>query len=134
MHPAFPDGRAVLVEILRFATTGSINAVFTVVLYQILIDYINPESAYAIAWITGFVFIAAAYPTYVFRTGSSFQQTGLLAMLYLGSFVLGLILIHLAFLWGVYDRIAIFAVIAVTSSVNYLVSRRLFRQKVQSAI
>jgi len=116
-----------MAEIFRFIMTGGLNTILTIALYQLLVTYINPEVSYALAWLAGFVFIAIAYPKYVFRSDS--RSTGkivLLAILYAVSFSLGLFLMFLFIKLGLHERLSVFVVIAITSSVNFIFAKWLF--------
>ena len=117
-------------EIFRFLVTGGMNTLLTIALYQLMVTYINPEISYAIAWLTGFVFIAIVYPTYVFRSSSrSVWQIILLALLYVFSFSLGLFLIKLVVDTGLNERLAVFVVLGITSSISFIGAKLLFRVK-----
>jgi len=129
----FQQNQPLLAEITRFITTGGINTLLTLLLYQLLVSYISPQWSYAVAWLFGFVFVSLAYPKYVFRSGnSSFRQLLLLLLLYVSSFLLGLYLMDLCVVWAVHKRISVVAVIVVTSTVNYLLAKLLFSNKIAS--
>ncbi|WP_161957567.1 GtrA family protein [Mariprofundus sp. EBB-1] len=114
-------------EVIRFALTGGLNTLLTIALYQLLVTFINPEISYAVSWLAGFAFIAIAYPKYVFRSATTgVRQIVLLALLYLLSFFLGLYLTSAFVALGMHARLAVFAVIAITSALNFIFSRLLF--------
>jgi len=123
--------RDLLAEITRFITVGGVNTFLTFLLYQLLVTYLNPQWSYAIAWLSGFVFVSIAYPKYVFRSGkSSPKQLFLLLLLYVSSFLLGLFLMDLSVVLGMHKRISVIAVIIVTSIMNYIFTKFLFGRKI----
>ena len=109
-----------LAELARFVTTGGVNTLLTLALYQFLVTYIRPEISYAIAWISGFVFLAVAYPKYVFKSETpSIRQTGLLLALYLASFSIGLFLMWLSVQWALHERLSVIIVIVITATGHF---------------
>lgn len=119
-----------MAEISRFVTTGGINTLLTLLLYQLLVTWFSPQWSYAMAWLSGFVFVCFAYPKYVFRSGkSSPGQLLLLLLLYVSSFLLGLFLMDMGVLWGFHKRVSVIAVIVVTSGINYILAKLLFSDR-----
>jgi len=116
-----------LAELSRFLMTGGLNTLLTVAFYQALVTWLSPELSYALSWLAGFVFIAFAYPLYVFRNNRvTAKKTSLLALVYIASFSLGLLLMHELTGWGVHPRLSVFVVIGITTVVNYTLAKLLF--------
>ena len=131
MRAKLPLKQSLLAEISRFITTGGINTLLTLLLYQLLVTYISPQWSYAVAWLSGFVFVSLAYPKYVFRSGKvSFRQLLLLLLLYVSSFLLGLYLMDVCVAWAVHKRISVVAVIVVPSTMNYILAKLLFSNRI----
>jgi len=56
----------------------------------------------------------------------------LLLLLYVSSFLLGLYLMDLSVAWAVHKRVSVVAVIVVTSTMNYILAKLLFSNRIAS--
>jgi putative flippase GtrA len=114
-------------DAVRFAGIGAVNVVLTTALYQLLLFWLGYVAAFTIAWLCGLVFISFAYPRVVFRTGRAGPYRVLANASYYGaSFFVGLWLLS-RFSRIMSDRLAVFAMLAVVTPLNFLVSRYIFR-------
>ena len=120
------SARELLGEGGRFVVAGAINTAATVALYQVLLYVAPPWLAYSAAWVTGIAIIWVLYPGYVFRSGSTtrarFAITAHYALAYFASVALlqGFIAV------GLHSRLAVFAVVAVMTPINFFVARWIY--------
>ncbi|MDJ0923763.1 MAG: hypothetical protein QNJ77_04300 [Acidimicrobiia bacterium] len=114
-------------DAVRFVGVGATNAVLTTALYQVLLFWLHYTPAFVIAWFSGLVFVSIAYPKIVFRTGPAGPYRILAnAGYYALSFFLSLwVLDRLSRVMSA--RLAVFAMLALVTPLNFLVSRYIFR-------
>jgi putative flippase GtrA len=117
---------------VRFLGIGAVNAVLTTALYQVLLFWMDYTPAFVIAWLTGLVFVSFAYPKIVFRVGRAGPYRILANAVYYGaSFFISLWLLA-RFASIMSERLAVFAMLAVITPINFLTSRHIFRSGVRS--
>lgn len=110
--------------------TGGLNTLFTLAIYQLVVTFLSPSISYTIAWLVGFLFVLIAYPKFVFRSESlSIKKSISLLLFYLGSFLVGLLLTWSFVHWGLNERLTIFVVIAITSTINFIAGKFLYGNK-----
>jgi putative flippase GtrA len=112
-----------IAEIGRFLFFGSANTLSTMVVYQLLVTISRPAVAYSLAWLVGLLIVAVAYPKFVFRVNGSWARGGAIAITYVVVFLTGLFLITLLESLTIPDRLGIFLVLAVTTTLSYFGSR-----------
>jgi putative flippase GtrA len=121
--------RDLLADAVRFAGIGALNALLTTALYQVLLFWLNYTWAFSIAWLSGLVFISIAYPKVVFKTGKAGPYRILANAAYYGaSFFLSLWALD-RFSQVMSERLAVFAMLAVITPLNFIVSRYIFRHR-----
>lgn len=119
--------RSLFSDAVRFAGIGVVNAALTTALYQLLLFWLGYAAAFTIAWVAGLVFISFAYPRVVFRTGRAGPYRILVnASYYVASYLLSLWLLD-RFSQVMSDRLAVFAMLAVVTPLNFIASRYIFR-------
>ena len=112
-----------IAEIGRYLFVGSINTLSTMVVYQLLVTISRPAVAYSLAWLVGLLIVAVAYPKFVFRVEGGWARGGAIAITYAVVFLIGLFLIALLESLTIHNRLGIFFVLAVTSTLSYFGSR-----------
>lgn len=112
-----------MMELLRFLVAGLGNSLLTLAAYQALVTVLSPAYAYAVAWTIGIVLVAAFYPALVFRVRATTLSKGVMGAIYLGSFVVGLILTQSLSYLGLHPRLIVFIVLFVTSATNFIAGR-----------
>ena len=110
-------------EIGRYLFAGSANTLSTMAVYQLLVTVFTPAVAYALAWLVGLLIVAVAYPKFVFRVTGGWARGGAIAITYAAVFVVGLLLIKLLDSLTIHNRLSIFLVLAVTTTMSYFGSR-----------
>jgi putative flippase GtrA len=110
-------------EIGRFLLAGSANTLSTMAVYQLLVTISSPAVAYSLAWLIGLVIVAVAYPKLVFRVTCGWARGGAIAITYAVVFAVGLLLIKLLDSLTIHNRLSIFLVLAVTTTMGYFGSR-----------
>ena len=118
-----------LAQGLRFVAVGAANTLGTLLLYQLLLFVLPYGYAYALAWLTGLVFVNVAYPRFVYgKPRVTRRETLLNSCFYLSSFALSWGLLYLfTSLLTVNPRLSIVMVLAVTVPLNFLVTRIIYR-------
>lgn len=109
----------------RFSFAGIANTLVTVCVYQGLLFLSSAEVAYTLSWLLGFMIVVSLYPKHVFgkRDGLSKAKRLMIAFVYAASFFIGVCLIYLCNLSGIWERISIFISIAATTAFNFLAMR-----------
>jgi putative flippase GtrA len=110
-------------EILRFLVAGLTSTVLTMGLFQLLVTFIHPTIAYSLCWITGLLFAAAVYPTFVFDAKRNWTNGLALILVYACVFVFGLFLLIILEQFLVNLRWGILIVVGATTTLNYFASR-----------
>jgi putative flippase GtrA len=109
---------------VRFVLAGVANTLITLAAYQLLLFIAPAWLAYSASWILGLLFVVAFYPSRVFAGA----RRDLAARFWLGAsyvavFLVGLAALRLLEAGQVPPRLAIFAVLALTTVSNFLLGR-----------
>ena len=116
-------------DVVRFLVAGSVNTLLSLLVYQALLFVLSPAWSYAVAWAAGITFPAVVYPDLVFPGGRrAMTDRLLLATSYAGIFLAGLILLQLFIALAAGPRVAIFATLAFTTTLSFLMSRLILRR------
>ncbi|PBB82378.1 hypothetical protein CK218_05890 [Mesorhizobium sp. WSM3879] len=117
-------------DAIRFLVAGGLNTALTSLIYFVGLTVLPSAISYMIAWLLGLAFVMVFYPDRVFPGG----RAGFADRLAVGSsavavFVAGLATLH--FLERVLQSrtAAFFATLAVTTMLNFLVSRWILRRQ-----
>lgn len=114
-------------SIIRFVVTGIANTLLSIVIYELALNFMRADLAYALSWSIGIFVVSVITPTFVFRTKATLGASGRVIILYLTSFGVGFALTDLLVVLGVPERLVILAVVAVTASMNYAGGRMLLQ-------
>jgi putative flippase GtrA len=108
----------------RFVLAGALNTLLTLALYQGLLFFLPPWLAYTFSWIAGLILVVVVYPSRVFASGRrDLLARGLFGGSYAAVFLAGLFALRFLQSIGVPPRISIFAVIVLTTTVNFFSGR-----------
>jgi putative flippase GtrA len=109
---------------LKFIIAGSVNTLFSIAVYQIMLFVTGHVAAYAIAYISSIAVAYYAYARYVFDAPMTLRRFAVFTLFYLLTWFLGT-LVNAALIeyLGVHARVAIFATVAIMLPVNYFGSR-----------
>jgi len=77
-------------QLLRFLVVGGVNTAVTTVLFYGLALVVPPRAAFTIVYIGGLAFVTLATPRYVFRVRARTSALALLAVWYVGIYLVGL--------------------------------------------
>lgn len=110
-------------EIGRYLLVGPANTLSTLAVYQLLVTILSPAVAYGLAWLVGLVIVVVAYPKIVFGVPGGWARGGAIAITYAAVFAVGLLLIALLDSLTTHNRLGIFVVLAVTTTMSYFGSR-----------
>lgn len=116
-------------EGLRFLLSGALNTAATFALYWALLLVMGYRAAYSIAFVTGIALSYLLSSRYVFRVRTKFRSAVLFPLVYLVQYVLGLLVL---WLWtsklGLPAGYGVFATVAVTLPVSFLLSRLILKR------
>lgn len=112
----------------RVLMAGSLNALLTLALYQLLLFSLSPELAYAIAWILSLAAVALTYPKIVFPARHlGWQGHAVVGLIYVAAFLLGMGILRTVIELTGLERAAIFASIPASALLSVLGMRMVFR-------
>ena len=112
----------------RFLGAGLVNTILTLGVYQLALFVVSASAAYALAWVVGLAFVTIVYPSQVFKGGDESARTRLAIIgVYVIGFVVGLVAIAMLSTTAASERLAIFAVVAATTAINFLSMRLVTR-------
>ena len=110
-----------------FLLSGALNTVITILVYEGLILVLHYAWAYAISFLTGFIYSTAVNGKYVFRTGISLGKAAAYFLVFLANMLVGLWVMRVLIgSFGVNQALAPFLAIAITLPLNFLLSRYVF--------
>jgi putative flippase GtrA len=112
----------------RFLIAGGLNTTLTIIIFQLLLFFLDKEVSYLISWGTGLLILTIYYPEKVFRKhDSNLMDKLLIGSIYITTFFFG------KFLLGFFDGIdiipqySIFIVIFITMILNYILIKSALR-------
>ncbi|TPM10060.1 hypothetical protein FJ960_04855 [Mesorhizobium sp. B2-3-11] len=116
-------------DAVRFLVAGGLNTALTSLIYFAGLVVLPSGLSYTIAWLAGLLFVMMFYPERVFLGG----RTGFADRLAMGGSIIVVFLIGLAslhFLRSIQQKtaIAFFLTLAVTTILNFLISRWILRR------
>ncbi|TPI29082.1 hypothetical protein FJW08_18455 [Mesorhizobium sp. B3-2-1] len=116
-------------DAVRFLVAGGLNTALTSLVYFAGLTMLPSSLSYGIAWLAGLVFVMVLYPNRVFPGG----RTGFAARLAIGGSIAIVFVIGLATLKALERALqstaaAFFATLAVTTILNFLISRWILRR------
>lgn len=117
-------------DAIRFLVAGGLNTALTSGVYFAGLTILSSGTSYTVAWLVGLAFVMVFYPDRVFPGG----RTGLVDRLAIGGsvgavFVAGLATLHLLERALQSQAAAFFATLAITTILNFLVSRWILRRR-----
>ena len=82
-------------QFLRFLVVGGVNTAVTTVLFYGLALVVPPRVAFTLVYVGGLAFVTMATPKYVFRVRARASRLALLAVWYVGIYVVGLAVVSM---------------------------------------
>ena len=115
-------------DAFRFLIAGGFNVLLTLGVYQLCLLVWNHNISYSMSWAVGLVYLVLVYPNKVFPGGRSSPGKALVV-------VCSYLLVFSASLWslnqivglGVNERLAIFFVLAISTVLNFISMRIVYR-------
>ena len=125
-------GNHLLGDSLRFVLAGGLNTVLTLGVYQVVLFSLPHNQAYSISWMVGILFLLIVYPTKVFPGGvPSIKKSTATVIIYLTAFFLSLTILDWMVVQGLHKRLAIFVVLVVSTTLNFILMRLVYRRPIQ---
>lgn len=113
-------------EALRFLIAGAVNTMATYALYLGLLHWMSYTPAYTIAYICGIALAYALNTRFVFRVTRTLAKAMAYPMVYVAQYLVGAMVLNLAVrAFGVPERFALLASIAITVPLTFLLSRQI---------
>ena len=114
---------------LRFILASGINTLLTLGVYQLALFYLPHNFAYTVSWLVGILYLIIVYPTKVFPGGSTSPKRSVAAVaIYVVVFMISLWSLELTVSTGLHDRLAIFVVLVLSASLNFVLMRLVYRK------
>ena len=126
MTETLPTGKpaGVLPPALKFVIAGSLNTLFSIVVYQIMLFMMGHVAAYAVAYISSIAVAYYIYARHVFDAPMTPRRFVVFTLFYLLTWFLGtLVNATLIEYLGLHARAAIFVTVAIMLPANYFGSR-----------
>lgn len=113
----------------RFAAVAAVNSLGILILYQLLMFVMPYSAAYALAGLSGLVFVNLANPWFGYgKTSRNRWETAANSLFYLGSFIASWgVLFVLTEKAGIVPRLSVFIPLAFAVPFNYLAARHIYR-------
>ena len=112
---------------MRFLSSGAVNTIACLILYEILLFFFTPTIAYFIAWLCGVIFMCVILPLFVYKNHKIEWKKSLYNFMY---YVVYLFISIKLILWcismGVYKEIAPFVALCVTVPMSFLFTRLIY--------
>lgn len=114
---------------------GGANTITTAAAYYGLATVLSPRVAFTIVYVAGLAFVVIATPRYVFGSRSSWSRRLLLALWYLGTYVVGLGVIFLLTSVVSAPRVAVvLGTVMVTAPLSFVGARLLIGRRGQAEV
>lgn len=128
-------GSPIVQHATRFSIAGVLNSAVSLLIYQSLLFVAPAAVAYVLAWTCGLLIVCALYPKHVFKRKGGLERSDrlLVVLCYLLSFLIGLGIIHVSEVAGIWDRLSIFVSIATTTVFNFLSMRYIINRRPDGA-
>jgi putative flippase GtrA len=111
-------------EALRFLIVGALNTAAGYGLYLLLLRVCPYAVAYTLTWVGGIVLAFVSHSLYVFRTPLRWRRLVPYPLVYLGQYLLGLLVLYVGVeVLGWSERIMPVVALAVTLPASYLMNR-----------
>lgn len=128
-------GNHLLADGFRFILAGGVNTLLTLGVYQLGLVFLPHNLAYAISWFLGILYLIIVYPAKVFPgSTASFKRNVAVIVVYLTVFLIGLWSLERVVEFGLHERLAIFVVLIVSATLNFLLMRLVYRGKVRETV
>ena len=119
----------ILHEGARFLLAGALNTAATYAVYLLLLSVLGYTLAYSLAFILGILIAYAMNSRYVFRVATSLRTFALFPLVYAAQYLVGVAALRIAVVeFGVAQKYALIASIAVTVPMTFLLNRLLLKR------
>lgn len=120
----FGGWNELLGDVRRFLGAGFVNTALSLAAYWALLTVAPAPVAYAASWTLGLIFVAAAYPSHVFRIrNASAKARCATVVVYLIGFGIGLATVSAFSFTFDAERFAVLVALVATTSFNFVAMR-----------
>lgn len=124
--------KTLIKDAVRFLIGGGLNTAISYLAYILFLLFADYQIAYALSWVVGLLIIVIFYPAKVFvGSQNSWKKMALLIAQYILVFFCGLQCLKVLVVYvGVSEQVAALFTMALTTVLNFLLMRLLFRGNV----
>lgn len=120
-------------ESLRFLIGGAINTLASYLLYCLLVAFMHPQLAYALAYLAGIALAYGLNARLVFRVPLRATQAAVYPLLYLAQYAVSALLIQLFIAWGgLGPRLAAALTILLVTPLSFLWNRAFLKHSLRA--
>lgn len=122
--------RAIGGEAIRFLAAGAINTVATYAAYLVLLEWMTYGWAYSLTFVAGIGLSYLLHTRFVFRVAGSAGRFAVYPLIYAAQYAAGLGILHVAVaMFGMSERLALLASIAVSVPLTFILTRLLLKRE-----
>ena len=132
---SWPIGSGSLwLEARRFLFAGASNTILTILIYQLLLFFLDYAFAFTISFAIGILYSVLLYSNWVFQVRMRKLNAAVYAVYYIISYCAGLGLLELLVRNAeIGERMALFIVVAILVPINFILARLILRYKASRA-
>jgi len=112
-------------QIARFGLLGGVNTAVTAGAFYVLAWVLPPRAAFTIVYAAGLAFVVLTTPRWVFGAGAPWSLRALLAVWYVGVYVVGLGVVSLLSVLDAPRVVVVLGTVCVTAPLSFLGARLL---------
>lgn len=117
-------------QIWRFLSSGSLNVVISLTIYEVMVLKFSPTVSYVIAWIIGVFTVSVLYPLFVFKNRRLHLDKSLFNFAYYAVYaVVSIYLLNFVISLGAHKSIAPILVLCIVTPVTFCFSKFLYHDK-----
>jgi len=117
-------------QIWRFLSSGSLNVVISLAIYEIMVLKYSPTISYVTAWIVGVFTVSVLYPLFVFKNKRLHLDKSLFNVIYYIVYAaVSVYLLNLVISFGMHESLAPILVLCVVTPVTFCFSKFIYSQK-----
>ncbi|MBG0791829.1 MAG: GtrA family protein [Desulfovibrionaceae bacterium] len=119
-------------QVWRFLSSGSLNVVISLAIYEIMVLKFSPTVSYVTAWVIGVFTVSVLYPLFVFKNRRLHIDKSLFNVIYYVVYaVVSVYLLNLVISWGVHKGLAPILVLCIVTPATFCFSKFLYRERIE---
>ncbi len=119
-------------QIWRFLTSGSLNVVISLTVYELMVIKFSPTVSYLTAWTIGVLIVSVLYPLFVFKNKTlRFSKSLFTTLYYVAYAAVSVFLLNWVISLGVHKAFAPVVVLCIVTPVTFIFSRFIYKEPVK---